>query len=113
MLHAEIVEAPPYFTPGQLGALEQQRLDTRANTEARLIRFGRRHTRYPFSTLIVDNPPAAAILHEAKQGDLIVMGTNGHRGARHWLVGSVGDRVLRDATLPVLFVPAATEGVLP
>ncbi|KVD42781.1 universal stress protein UspA [Burkholderia ubonensis] len=38
--------------------------------------------------------------------DLIVMGTHGRRGFRRLVLGSVAERVLRDATRPVLMIPA-------
>lgn len=49
--------------------------------------------------------------------DLIVMGSHGRRGFERLLLGSVAERVLRDAPCPVLTVPpqgepgAATDGV--
>jgi nucleotide-binding universal stress UspA family protein len=46
------------------------------------------------------------ILREAQKGeyDLIVIGTHGHSGLRHLLIGSVAERVLRHADRPVLTV---------
>lgn len=38
--------------------------------------------------------------------DLIVMGTHGRRGVRRLVLGSVAERVLRNAHRPVLLVPA-------
>ncbi|APR39296.1 universal stress protein [Paraburkholderia sp. SOS3] len=38
--------------------------------------------------------------------DLIVMGTHGRRGFRRLVLGSVAERVLRNATCPVLLIPA-------
>ena len=45
-----------------------------------------------------------AILKEARRGraDVIVMGTHGRRGLNRLLLGSDAERVLRDATVPVL-----------
>jgi nucleotide-binding universal stress UspA family protein len=37
--------------------------------------------------------------------DMIVMGTHGHTGLEHLLLGSVAERVVRGATVPVLTVP--------
>jgi universal stress protein A len=57
-------------------------------------------------------PPAQAILDEAHSlpADLIVMGTHGHTGLRHVLLGSVAERIVRLAACPVMTVkaPAAT-----
>ena len=49
-----------------------------------------------------------SILAEAKRSraDLIVMGTHGRRGFDRLLLGSDAERVLRDATVPVLLVRA-------
>lgn len=41
--------------------------------------------------------------------DLIVMGTRGRRGLDRWLLGSVTERVVRTADVPVLTVRSATE----
>ncbi len=50
--------------------------------------------------------PAIAILQVAKeaQADLIVMGTYGRRGLSRFLMGSVAEQVVRDASCPVLTV---------
>jgi len=49
---------------------------------------------------------ADVILQEAGSwtADLIVIGTHGRRGLAHALLGSVAERVIRAATLPVLVV---------
>jgi nucleotide-binding universal stress UspA family protein len=39
--------------------------------------------------------------------DMIVMGTHGHTGIEHLLLGSVAERVVRGAKVPVLTVPLA------
>jgi nucleotide-binding universal stress UspA family protein len=36
--------------------------------------------------------------------DVIVIGTHGRSGVRHWLMGSVAERVVRRASRPVLTV---------
>ena len=46
----------------------------------------------------------------ARRGDLIVMSTHGRSGISRWVYGSVADRVLRAATVPVLLVRAGRGG---
>jgi nucleotide-binding universal stress UspA family protein len=52
---------------------------------------------------------AEVILEAARErrADLILMSTHGRGGLGRWLYGSVADRVLRLAEMPVLLVPAA------
>ncbi len=51
---------------------------------------------------------STTIVEEAirDNADLIVMGTHGRRGFKRFLLGSVTERVLREAPCPVLTVPA-------
>lgn len=60
--------------------------------------------------LIEDGDPARAILNHAHPGefDLVVMGTHGHSGFQHLVLGSVTEKVLRKAACPVLTVPPRT-----
>ena len=51
------------------------------------------------------------VLHEAREQnvDLIVIGTHGHTGLSHVLLGSVAERVVRMADRPVLTVRPPAE----
>jgi nucleotide-binding universal stress UspA family protein len=53
-----------------------------------------------------EGAPAPQILEEAREWkpDLIVMGTHGHTGLEHVLLGSVAERIVRLAPCPVLTV---------
>ena len=42
------------------------------------------------------------------KADLLVMGTHGRRGFQRLILGSVAERCVRQATLPVLLIPAAS-----
>jgi nucleotide-binding universal stress UspA family protein len=61
--------------------------------------------------LIVTGQPAAEIMSwaAAKQVQLIVIGTHGRRGVTRFLMGSVAERVLREAPCAVLVVPAVPQ----
>lgn len=56
----------------------------------------------------VDGRPHTGIAEyaEINRVDLIVMSTRGQSGLSRWLLGSVADRVVRGATVPVLLVRA-------
>lgn len=56
----------------------------------------------PVATKIAEGHPAQEIIREAKEHDLIVMGTLGRTGLAHLLLGSVAERVIRHAPCPVL-----------
>jgi len=51
-------------------------------------------------------PPSVRILAAATEvgADLIVMGTHGRTGLRHLLLGSVAEKIVRSAPMPVLTV---------
>jgi nucleotide-binding universal stress UspA family protein len=61
----------------------------------------------------MDGRPHTGIAEFAEnhQVDLIVMSTRGQSGLSRWLMGSVADRVVRGATVPVLLVRAQNEMV--
>jgi nucleotide-binding universal stress UspA family protein len=56
--------------------------------------------------LVREGYPATVIIEEActQQADLIVIGTHGHTGLKHMLLGSIAERVVQKAPCPVLTV---------
>jgi len=78
-----------------------------AESKAKLVELARTHlagVKYELRTAVAQ--PTAAILHAHKNlsADLIVMGTHGRRGLSHFLLGSVAERVVREAECPVLTI---------
>jgi nucleotide-binding universal stress UspA family protein len=66
-----------------------------------------KHRRYRrVRTRIMVGSPAVCTLLAARDADAIVMGTLGRTGLPHLLLGSVAERVVRHATVPVLTVRA-------
>lgn len=63
------------------------------------------------STHVFVGRPAEEITHFAEQlhADLIVMGTHGHTGMKRILLGSVAERVVREAPCTVVCVKAKRE----
>lgn len=60
----------------------------------------------PVTTVVREGYPATVIESEAEEhpADLIVIGTRGHGGLKHMLLGSVAERVVQKAPCPVLTV---------
>jgi nucleotide-binding universal stress UspA family protein len=104
-LHAERFEPPPYFTIEQITRLEAERHVAQAAATDHLARFAAASA-YQVESLVVDEPPVEAILDGSAGADLIVVGTHGRRGPGRWWLGSVAERVVRFATIPVLVTRA-------
>ncbi len=106
-LHVESLTAPPYFTMGQVEALEGQRKQARAAAERYLLKFLQKHGASDAHAVIADGAPAEVILQRSAGADAIVMGTNDKSiAARIWM-GSIAERVHRHATVPVVIVRAS------
>ena len=65
----------------------------------------------PVQAVIIGGRPHVEIPQyaETNEVDLIVMSTRGQSGLSRWLMGSVADRVVRGANVPVLLVRARKE----
>jgi nucleotide-binding universal stress UspA family protein len=75
------------------------------------IAVGVREKGVPVRVITVEGNPHGGIVFcaEAEQVDLIVICTRGQSGISRWLIGSVADRVMRGARVPVLLVSARQE----
>lgn len=71
---------------------------------ARVLRdaLGAEHDQAWQSEVITAETPAQGILHRANGADLVVMGTEGRRGWRRLLLGSVAERVVQSCPVSVL-----------
>ena len=108
-LHAEPFEAPPYFTPEQIGRLERERIAAQRAAEEYVRDFVRTAGTTAATIRIRPEQPADAILASSSDADLIVMGTHGRRGPRRWWLGSVAEQVVLESRVPVLVVREAPE----
>jgi nucleotide-binding universal stress UspA family protein len=106
-LHAERFEPPAYFTVEQIGQLESERQAAQAMAAAHVARFAGEASGVAVEPAVADAPPVDALLDESATVDLIVLGTHGRRGPGRWWLGSVAERVVRAATVPVLVTRAA------
>jgi len=113
ILHAHHWEAPPYFTPSQIAELNEQFGDAMREADRALEEFaGRVYPNLRARRMVVDAAPADAILRAARENavDLVVMGTHGRSGFNRFLLGSVAERLLREATIPIVTVRAPATG---
>jgi nucleotide-binding universal stress UspA family protein len=70
------------------------------------VAAGLREQGLSVQTETAEGKPYLEIVHYAEENDidLITMSTRGHSGLSRWLLGSVTDRVVRGATVPLLLV---------
>lgn len=106
VIYAEPVDVPPYFTHDQIETIEREVRAARQGAENAVREFVHAHTPVPASIVVSSQPETEAILAAAKDADLIVVGTHGRRGPKRWWLGSVAERVVREAQVPVLVVHA-------
>lgn len=109
VVHADVLEVPAYFTREQIDGIERERARARVTAEDDVRQFVARTTAHPAAVTMVEGAPAEVVLDAARDADLIVMGTHGRRGPSRWWLGSVAERVVRAALVPVLVVHAGQE----
>ncbi|MBI3869831.1 MAG: universal stress protein [Verrucomicrobia bacterium] len=101
---------PPVYGAGEYGGFDY------AQWEAGMIAGGEKELaklvvdgvrgEVPADTLVRAGSPAREIIETARSlpADLIVIATHGRTGLKHVLLGSVAERVVREAPCPVLVV---------
>ncbi|MGD9147782.1 MAG: universal stress protein [Anaerolineae bacterium] len=102
-------------SPPLLGEVARSRAKASSNVLAReylerVVASAQEHD-IPVQVATAQGSPPVAITRfaEAHRVDLIVMSTRGQSGLSRWLMGSVADRVVRGATVPVLMVRTRKE----
>ena len=58
---------------------------------------------------VAHGSPFMTIADAVQDGDLIVMTSHGRSGVRRWLLGSVAEKLVREAPVPVVLVPVAAR----
>ena len=84
----------------------QSMLKARAEATRERLAEATAHLTTTIHTRLQDGAPHDAILTTAAEDDfdLIVMGTHGRTGWRHMFMGSTAERVIREASIPVLTI---------
>ena len=86
-------------------ALQHGAEDTLQSAAARLAREGVTAT-----WEVLSESPYLAIADASTPGDVIVMTSHGRGGVLRWLLGSVAEKLVREAPVPVVLVPTAGRG---
>ncbi len=109
-----VFQAPALFAPN--GFEEQELTDLRTWAEERISAQASalRATGIDVRTSVELGPPAKIAAHAAAVGaNLLVLGTQGRKGALRFFLGSVAEQVLQASPCPVVVVPqSATTGHL-
>jgi len=111
ILHAEPFELPRYFSQSQSDQFLKELSATKKRVESDLVDHVNQVLQGFMEQLnpeyeIVDRQPAEAILDTADKAgtDLIILGTHGYGGIKRFFLGSVAQRVVENAKMPVFLV---------
>jgi len=112
---------PRYFTPEQIAGLMRQVRTGEAQARAELEAWvgGLGGPPVPFEAVTGPGPADQAILRgiEVIRPDLLVMGTHGRHGYSRFLMGSTAEKVVRQASIPILVIrgeaPPLPDGKIP
>jgi universal stress protein A len=110
-----VIETPPtpnplyaYYSPTELFRPEARLQAEQKAAEALRERVPKDATlaAVPHRTRVVDGDPVTRILEVAAEErvDLLVIATHGRTGLKHFFLGSVVERVIRQAHCPVLVI---------
>jgi universal stress protein A len=108
---------PPAVEEVSMHGLEWETaiMDLEAKVEAQLYEIASQELEesLPVDVKIAVGKPAEEILRVANEEavDLVVMGTHGHTGLTHVLLGSTAETVLRSAPCPVFTVRAEAQAL--
>ena len=77
----------------------------------RLNRIAGESLTHSYEIVVVTGEPATSIIEAAgeRAADLIVMATHGRTGLSHFFLGSVAERVVREASVPVMTLRSPSQ----
>jgi nucleotide-binding universal stress UspA family protein len=103
-----VVEIPP----GPEVAVPFDKMEGQARKKLEEMARQKINEKAPYEVRVTSGDPSVEILRAAERigSDLIVMSTHGRKGLRRFVLGSVAERVVREASCPVLTIrPRATR----
>jgi nucleotide-binding universal stress UspA family protein len=103
---AELIALHVYPPPfNEADAVDRDRSnEVQSDLMAALRKFAAADDRVRMDYRLEEGTASEVILEQAQNCDLIVMGTHGREGLGRAIMGSVAERVLREATCPVVTV---------
>lgn len=106
-----VVGQPSYVVQFDVQLLEEYERDAERYVESEAARLRESVANVESVVLLADNPPRAILDWADQQGaDLIAMSTHGRSGFRRFMLGSVADKVVRSAQVPVLLTRPGDAG---
>jgi len=64
------------------------------------------------TSAVLSGSPFFAITETTEPDDLLVLTSHGRGGVRRWLLGSVAEKLVREAPAPVLLVPSSSRAIV-
>lgn len=106
-LPVEFQQLEGAYLPADFWANVKQEAEQQLGLHAERVRAGG----IEVEAQVREGYPATVIVEEAESrgADLIVLGTHGHTGIKHLLLGSIAERVVQHAPCPVLTVKPVPE----
>ena len=106
-LPVEFQQLEGAYLPADFWANVKQEAEQQLGLHAERVRAGG----IEVEAQVREGYPATVIVEEAESrgADLIVLGTHGHTGIKHLLLGSIAERVVQHAHCPVLTVKPVPE----
>lgn len=104
---AEITYAPPQTIPGSPPVILKEQTQKLKEAGQKIVNKTKekgKNKKVDVTPMVKVGHPANEIIEQAKDHDLVVMGTLGGSGITHLLMGSVAEKVVRHAPVPVLVV---------
>ena len=100
--------------PGPEVALPFEKMETAARSKLEQLARQKVGRKARYEVEIMTGDPGVEVLRAAQRlrADLIVMATHGRKGIRRLVLGSVAERVVREAPCPVLTVSPTTAGAM-
>ncbi len=115
VLHADVFEAPIYFTESNMDQIAKVLEQSKGAAHSYLVAHvkGQIGQSSEFEPLVVEGDAVSTILEtsEEKKTDLTVMGSHGRSGFNQFMLGSITEKVLHETDRPLLMVPE-TKGQL-